>query len=349
MRIMDKCGNKIKIIFIIIIAVAIFLICNCCFDMQMKRVTSKNNVDELTIYTPHPISFVKPIVEEYERRTKKTVKVIYGGTGALIQELESGTQIDAMWGGSYYSAIGYSDLFEDYWTPNELYFREDNKNTEGNMTRFTDMPSVLIINTDLIGNIEVGGYMDLLNDDLKGNIAFADPTKSSSSFEQLINIIYACRNIGIDEWEYMRKLCSNLNGNLLKSSQDVYNGVADGKYIVGLTFEEAALSKIADGKPVKIVYMEEGVVSTPDGIYLLKKAVHKKEAEEFINFLTGYDAQYMISTQLRRRSVRRDVPTANNIPSKDSINLLNPVGSEIVNNKEAWLAEFKRIFEEESR
>jgi iron(III) transport system substrate-binding protein len=39
---------------------------------------------------------------------------------------------------------------------------------------------------------------------------------------------------------------------------------------VGLTFEEAAITMLKGGKHVKVVYMNEGVVSTPDGIYINK-------------------------------------------------------------------------------
>ena len=48
-----------------------------------------------------------------------------------------------------------------------------------------------MINTDLIGDIKITGYEDLLQPELKGKIAFADPTKSSSSYEHLVNMLYA--------------------------------------------------------------------------------------------------------------------------------------------------------------
>ena len=51
------------------------------------------------------------------------------------------------------------------------------KNTEGNLTRFDTIPSVIMVNTDLIGDIRMEGYEDLLNPELKGKIAFADPAR----------------------------------------------------------------------------------------------------------------------------------------------------------------------------
>ena len=36
--------------------------------------------------------------------------------------------------------------------------------------------------------------------------------------------------------------------------------------------EEGGAKYVADGAPVKLVYMKEGVISKPDGIYIIKNA-----------------------------------------------------------------------------
>ena len=150
-------------------------------------------------------------------------------------------------------------------------------------------------------------------------------------------------------WDYIHQLCSNLDGQLLDSSSEVYNGVAEGKYLVGLTFEEAAVTLLREGQHVKIIYMKEGVISTPDGIYLLKGAVHAEEAKEFIDFLTGYDAQYMITQRLGRRSVRIDLLQPNGLPAKKDIHILYANAKQVLESRDDGIAEFDRIFEEESR
>ena len=83
-------------------------------------------------------------------------------------------------------------------------------------------------------------------------------------------------------WDYVQKLCENLDGKLLSGSSAVYKGVADGEYAVGLTFEEGGAKYVADGAPVKLVYMKEGVISKPDGIYIIKNAKHMDNAKKFI-------------------------------------------------------------------
>ena len=99
-------------------------------------------------------------------------------------------------------------------------------------------------------------------------------------------MLYAMGNGNPDNgWAYVEKLCGNLDGKLLSGSSAVYKCVADGEYTVGLTFEEGGAKYVADGAPVKLVYMKEGVISKPDGIYIIKNAKHMENAKKFIDFI----------------------------------------------------------------
>lgn len=44
---------------------------------------------------------------------------------------------------------------------------DDCKNTDGKITRFSVIPSVIMINKNLIGDIKIRGYEDLLKPELK--------------------------------------------------------------------------------------------------------------------------------------------------------------------------------------
>ena len=110
--------------------------------------------------------------------------------------------------------------------------------------------------------------------------------------QHLVNMLYAMGNGNPDNgWAYVEKLCGNLDGKLLSGSSAVYKGVADGEYTVGLTFEEGGAKYVADGAPVKLVYMKEGVISKPDGIYIIKNAKHMENAKKFIDFITECDVK----------------------------------------------------------
>lgn len=303
---------------------------------------------DLVVYCPHPLEFINPLVSEFESQTGIKVEVIAAGTGELLKRVESEQANplgDIFWGGSLSTMKPQMALFENYQSVNEEFVREDMKNVEGSLTRFTDIPSVIMVNTDLIGDIEINGYEDLLNPELKGKIAHCDPSKSSSSYEHLINMLYAMGKGNPDDgWDYVNKLCENLDGKLLSGSSAVYKGVADGEYVVGLTFEEGAAKYVADGAPVKIVYMEEGVISKPDGVYIIKNAKNMDNAKLFIDFITGKDAQTIIVEQLNRRSVRTDVAAPSYLLPKEDMNIIFDEEEVVVEKKTEWLEKFNDIF-----
>src|SRR5690625_7847272 len=89
--------------------------------------------------------------------------------------------------------------------------------------------------SDLIGDIEINGYKDLLNPELKGKIAAADPASSSSAFAQLTNMLLAMGGDYTSDkgWDYVAALVENLDGKVASGSGDVHKGVADGEYVVG--------------------------------------------------------------------------------------------------------------------
>ena len=313
-----------------------------------KETETAKATDDLVIYCPHPLEFINPLVSEFESQTGIRVEVIAAGTGELLKRVESEKANplgDIFWGGSLSTMKPQMDLFEAYQSVNEEFVTETNKNVEGQLTRFTDIPSVLMVNTDLIGDIEINGYADLLNPKLKGKIAHCDPSKSSSSYEHLINMLYAMGN-GDPEagWDFVDKFCENLDGKLLSGSSAVFKGVADGEYVVGLTFEEGGAKYVANGAPVKLVYMEEGVISKPDGVYIINNAKNMVNAKLFIDFITSKEAQTIIVEQLNRRSVRSDVAAPSYLLPKEEMNIIFDDEEVVIEMKEAWLEKFSDIF-----
>lgn len=319
-----------------------------CAGRNLGRPADLKTDEALVIYCPHPLDFINPVVSEFEERTGISVQVQTGGTGELLEMVAEQKQprCDIFWGGSLSTTIERRELFAPYISENESVVRPEFCNVEGNMTRFTDVPSVLMVNTNLIGGISIKGYGDLLQPELKGRIAMANPSVSSSSYEHLINMLYAMGN-GDPEmgWDYVRAFCENLDGNLLESSSAVYKGVAEGRYTVGLTFEEGAAHYVAgENSAVKLVYMEEGVISKPDVVCIAVGAEHMAEARAFVDFVTGRDAQTMIATTLDRRSVRTDVEEPDYLPDKDSLHIIYDDPAVVNENKQKWLSRFDDIF-----
>ena len=310
---------------------------------------ANNNDNSLIIYCSHPLDLMNSILDDFKAKNPDiNVEVVTAGTGELLKRVEAekiNPLGDVLWGGTLNSVKSKTDLFDNYISTNEVNIIEEFKNKEGTFTRFSAIPSILMVNTNLAGDIKIEGYEDLLNPALNGKIAAADPSASSSAFEHLVNMLYAMGKGDPEKgWDYVSKLCANLDGKLLSGSSAVYKGVADGEYTVGLTFEEGGANYVSAGSPVKLVYMKEGVIIKPDGIYIIKNAKNLENAKKFVDYATSYDAQKTITDKLNRRSVRSDLPPSAILQSIDTINVITDDETVVDKNKQTWLNKFKDIF-----
>ena len=303
---------------------------------------------KLVIYTPMADDFLNPLLDAFAAEYPDIdVEIITAGTGELLTRIESEANSpmgDLLLSGTISSVQYKSYLFADYVSPNDAFIRDGMKNVEGMMTRFNESPSVFIVNTDLADDIRIEGYADLLNPELKGKIATADPAASSSAWGQLLNMLYAMGE-GDPEagWDYVEQFVANLDGKFVQSSSGVYKGVADGEYVVGLTYEEPVVNYLLADAPVRIVYMEEGVIFRGDGVYIIKDAPNMLSAQHFVDFVTSKETQTMINEDLNRRSVRTDVPTSPYLKATSDIKVIVDDEEYVEANKEAWLDKFKDI------
>ena len=315
-------------------------------ESSAKEESKESN--QLIIYSPLTESMIDSMISKFEEETGIDVECLAMGTGDALKRIQTevdSPQADVLWSGTIGTVKQNSEYFAEYVTPNEDAFYDDYKNVEGNLTRFDTVPSVIMVNTDLIGDIEINGYEDLLNPELKGKIAFADPAASSSSFEHLVNMLYAMGGGNPENgWDYVTKLCEQLDGKLLSGSSAVYKGVADGEYVVGLTFEQGSAQYVAAGSPVKTVYMEEGVIFRGDGVYIIKNCPNEANAQKFIDWLTTQEVQEFMNNTQFRRTIRSDVPAGDAMEPMENIKVIKDDEADTAAHKAEWLDQFKDIF-----
>lgn len=301
---------------------------------------------KLVLYSPLTTSMIENMLAMFEADTGIETECLAMGTGDALKRIiaeSENPQADILWSGTIGTVKSNAQYFDNYTTINEDAFYEQYRNTEGNLTRFDCVPSVIMVNTDLIGDIEIKGYADLLNPELKGKIVFADPQASSSSFEHLVNMLYA---MGTDSqpngWDYVADLCKQLPKGVVSSSSAVYKGVADGEYAVGLTFEQGAATYVSKGN-VKVVYMEEGVIIRGDGVYVIKGAKNLDSAHKFIDWLTSFEAQKFMNETQFRRTIRTDVPETDAMQSMSTIRVIQDDETVASAHKAEWVAKFQDL------
>lgn len=273
--------------------------------------TGDGTSDKLVVYSPNSEDIINLIIPMFEKETGIKVELISAGTGELLKRIESEKEnpyADVMFGGSHSQFAQYPELFEEYVSPEDEHMLEGHQNKSGYMTSYISDGSCLLVNTDLVGDIKIEGYEDLLNPELKGKIAAADPASSSSAFAQLTNMLLAMGgDYESDEgWDYVAKLIENLDGKVASGSGAAHKSVADGEYIVALTYEDPSAAYVRDGAPVKIIYPKEGTVYLDATAGIVKGAKNLENAKKFIDFIISKEAQDAFGTELTTRPLRKD-------------------------------------------
>lgn len=299
-------------ILILVVVLAVVVVIR--FSSSPSTSQSGKGGGKLVVYSPNSEGLMNATIPLFEEKYGVDVEVIQAGTGELLKRIRSEKErpyADVMFGGSWSLAYDNRDLWEPYVSKNNGNVLDAYKNTVGFITSNVLDGSCLIVNTDLIGDIKIEGYADLLNPKLKGKIATADPANSSSAFAQLTNMLLAMGGYESDEaWQYVRDLFANIDGKISGSSSGVYKGVADGENVVGLSYEDPCAQLVRDGAPVKVVYPKEGAVYLPASATIIKGANNMDNAKLFIDFIISEEVQNIWGTTLTNRPVIKNAKTS---------------------------------------
>lgn len=242
------------------------------------------------------------------------VELVSAGSGELASRIGAEAENpmgDLMIGGSYSIYTGIADHLTEYETPNlkDCYPAFTSPNPK--FTAIQINVNTMIVNNamcDELG-IKITGWNSLIDPKLKGSIAFADPTASSSALEQVVNMLTAMTTTDSPDggWDFIESFVTNLDSKISSSSSNVYIGVVNGEYAVGLTNEEMVIQNMLNGADVSPVYAEEGITLRTSYSGIIKGCANEYNARLFIDFLTSPTWQKAAADNLYQRSVRTDV------------------------------------------
>ena len=272
----------------------------------------------LVVYSPNSDGEVQGILYYFGDKYDIKISLQSMGTGPVLSKLtaEKGNpQADVMFGGVNMGVYQTSkDLFQAYIAKGNDLLPEGYRNTTGYFTNYLLSGSNLLVNTDLEKSLglNITSYEDLLNPALKGKIATADPTSSSSAWAQLCNILLVKGGYeSAQAWTYVEALIKQLNGKIASGSSAVYKGVNQGEYVVGLTYEDPSVALLVDGaKNVRVVYPKEGAVWLPAASAIVAGAKNLDNAKLFMDFLISDECQKIVAG-LTNRPVNTKIANTN--------------------------------------
>lgn len=273
--------------------------------------------EELVVYSARSSTLNNAVIPAFEETTGIRVNLVTGGTGELLDRVEaerSDPHADVLWAGDRTMLAGSIALFERYISPEDAHMDPTFRNKSGYFTPAFADPTVLIVNTNLEGSRQITSYADLLDPALRGKIAFGDPARSSSAFQSLLAMLYGA---GTDEdplstkaWDFVDAFLDNLDGTILDSSAQVYEGVASGRFVVGLTWEDPAANLVRSGAPVAVVFPAEGAIVPSESVQIVKGAQHLSSARRFVDYLLSPDVQERVGQTTTIRPLRHGVALA---------------------------------------
>ena len=314
-----------------------------CSGKPQNTLPSVDSANCLTVYTSHPEEIYAPLIEEFEDRTGIWVQVVAGKSGELLARIDEESEqprADIMFGGGGDSLEDYRDRFASYRSAEcDAITNPAFCGTDHRWTGFSLLPLVFVYNSKLVSERDAPtGWRNLTDAKWTGRIAFASPAVSSSCYIALATMVQVYGE------EFAARFARNLKGRCADGSGDIIPLVADGTYSVGITLESTVQKAIADGAEVAYLYPEDGTSAVSDGVAILKDAPHRENAEKFVDFMLGWDAQSFLCETIKRRPVREDI-TIQGESKLENLNLIDYDLNWAAREKNALVALWQREYE----
>ena len=230
-----------------------------------------------------------------------SIEVVSGNAGELttrIQSESSNPQGDMMWGGlDTADGDNYSDLFEHWLSSHEDEVLPQYQSPNGfyNVDHISSV--AFAVNPKLAAElgVEIKSYEDLLNPALKGKILMADPTSSSSAWNNISNIMAVYGYDSKESWDYIEALLRN-DLVIASSSSAAFKSVSDGEYVAGLTYEDGIASLIKSGaQDIELVYPSEGTSASAFATAVIKGGPNTELAKKVIDYLMSPEGQVALA------------------------------------------------------
>ena len=299
--------------------------------------------NSVVVYSAADADMVNSVVAAFEKKYPGVkASTVVAGTGEIIKRMEA--EKDRPLGDLGWSfgpeAIGdKKGLFEPYLSREAGSFFPGQVPADRAWSPFTTMPYVIMYNKKLVSEAEKPkAWKDVLDPRWKGKVAYADATKSGSSYTLLVTwlTIYGKNEAG---WKFVEDLLRQCK--VLPKSSMTYQGVANGEYPIGLTFEQAAFEYLKGGAPIGLIYPSEGTAITLDGSALIKNGPHPNAAKLFLDWTVSKEMQELMVQRFGRRSVRKDVGSPAGLPPLDQIKAISYDLEYAANNRAQLLKRFQ--------
>lgn len=284
---------------------------------------------EVVIYTSVDQEFAEPVLKKFEKQSGIKVKAVFDAEAAKTVGLErrlvaekSRPKADVFWNSEYLRTLRLGA--EGVLTPQPHITQSipaEYRSKDALWTGFGLRARVLIVNTQLVPADAIPSTLaDLADPRWKGKVAIAKPYfgTTSTHFAALFS-----------RWgeapftQFLQSLKTNQVA-LLPGNADVRDAVAAGRFALGLTDSDDALGAIQAGKPVRMIFPDqgrEGAFGVFHTVALIKGGPNPQTALRLAEYLASEATESeLIRSGAVQLPVRANIAAASAIgPSKPRI------------------------------
>ncbi len=168
-------------------------------------------------------------------------------------------------------------------------------------------------NTNMVTRDEVPKYWnDLWNENLKGKVIIANPLYSGMAVLTVGTLAHKYN------WDYFTSMRNN-GATVVQSNNTVAKKIAMGEFPIGITIDYIVTMMRESGSPIDLVYPEDGVITIPSPIGILKTSKNAEDSKIFVDYILSKKGQEMLVKSGAFTSVRSDVTPREGTPGRDEI------------------------------
>lgn len=244
----------------------------------------------VTIYTHNNDEEMQAWMEALERDTGIHPEMIRLSSGELWSRIEAEKPnfgADMVWGMMHSFALMGEDLdiMYPYDSPVWSDIPDEFKDPQGRWYGWSYWYNAVGVNTDLLeaaGLEPPTSWADLTDPQWKGEIVAPDPGTAGTAYLFLSTIMQI---MGEEAgWEYFHKLNENVD-QYTKSGTAPAQMVADGEYMIGISWDMGVFDRIEKGYPLIAMIPSEGVGYDLDVAWIFKDAKNLETAKEVIDWI----------------------------------------------------------------
>ncbi len=306
--------------------------------------------DTLVIYTSNTeaeiAAMTAPFMKLYPDVNIEIVNGSFGELFARLQAEKDDPVADIMLGGlSSTDGDKYASYFMNYTSSHND--EQISPMTNGYYSVYGMSTVVFAVNTKLEKELglEIHSYEDLLDPRLKGKIIFSDPNSSSAAWNNLCNIFSV---YGVDSdasWAIIEGLMRN--GMVVgSSSSKCFKDVANGEYVVGLTYDNGAVTMLG-AKDYEMRYPSNGTSGKDSCFAIVADCKHPEAAKAFVEAMTskeGTELMYSMYGGVRFTNSLVTEPETFQLGKTKDIKWVSRPVAELTEKKDALLAKWNDLY-----